>query len=504
MQVKSIYLSDFRSFKKLNIDLESINILIGENNTGKSSIIKALYLMQEGCDSPLFDIRVGARAFYINFVLTNTSDHPKWKYSTDDKIIRLTIEKISGTTHGYTLKDNDEPLQKNIFSREEPNHFIIPFLSRRKSYGYQDTVNDKNTKSIEPHMGYLAAKLNRISNAAYPFHRQYADACMSILGFLVTAYSSGNGHTVGIFLDNGEALPITQMGEGVANIAALLAELAVAKGKLFLIEEPENDLHPAALKALLDLIIASSEHNQFVISTHSNIVLTHLGSTKNSMIYHIHAKPNILPTESEATLIENTPHARLEVLRSLGYSFSDFDLWDGWLILEESSAERIIRDYLIPWFTPKLTRIRTLAVNGISKIEPTFRDFQRLALFTHLEEAYRDAAWVRADGDDIGKKTIAELKVKFPSWLSDRFATYTHDNFEKYYPENFSDEVTQVLGIVDKQKKREAKRLLLNKVLEWLDEDEERGKVALCESANEIITDLKRIESQLIALRTKT
>jgi len=63
------------------------------------------------------------------------------------------------------------------------------------------------------------------------------------------------------------------MGEGLANIVALLSELAVNSGKLFLIEMPENDLHPQALKALLDLILESSKRNQFIISTHSNIVV---------------------------------------------------------------------------------------------------------------------------------------------------------------------------------------------------------------------------------------
>ena len=41
------------------------------------------------------------------------------------------------------------------------------------------------------------------------------------------------------------------MGEGVANIVGLLVDLCLAENKLFLIEEPENDIHPKALKGLL-------------------------------------------------------------------------------------------------------------------------------------------------------------------------------------------------------------------------------------------------------------
>jgi predicted ATPase len=52
------------------------------------------------------------------------------------------------------------------------------------------------------------------------------------------------------------------------------------------IEEPETDLHPRALHGLLDLIVQSAaEHNnQFVISTHSNIVVRHLGGLDDRII----------------------------------------------------------------------------------------------------------------------------------------------------------------------------------------------------------------------------
>ena len=105
-----------------------------------------------------------------------------------------------------------------------------------------------------------------------------------------------------------------------------------------------------------------------------------------------------LPVKAAIRLVAPTAQARLEVLRDLGYSFSDFDLWDGWLFLEEASAERIIRDYLIPWFVPKLQRVRTLSAGGATKVEPAFEDFHRLVRFTHLEKAYENLAWVRVDG----------------------------------------------------------------------------------------------------------
>ena len=184
-------------------------------------------------------------------------------------------------------------------------------------------------------------------------------------------------------------------------------------------------------------------------------------------------------------------------MRDLGYSFSDFDLWDGWLFLEEASAERIIRDYLIPWFIPKLIRVRTLSAAGTSKVEPVFEDFHRLARFTHLEKAYTNAAWVRVDGDEAGSTVVQKLKARYPTWDADRFACFSNARFEHYYPAEFMQRVAEVFSIGDRKELREAKRLLLEDVRFWLDEDEKRGRAALALSAQEIISDLKKIASQL-------
>ena len=117
--------------------------------------------------------------------------------------------------------------------------------------------------------------------------------------------------------------------------------------------------------------------------------------------------------------------------------------------------------------------------------------------FTHLESIYKNSAWVRTDGDSIGKTTIDKLKAKYIDWKSDRFKTFSKSQFEEYYPEIFQDEVHRVLGISDKKAKRTAKKELLTEVMKWLDEDEKRGREALETSADEIINELREIEKEL-------
>jgi ABC-type transport system involved in cytochrome c biogenesis ATPase subunit len=514
MKITSLKIQNFRSFESMGpIELEQINVIVGPNNTGKSSILRALHLLQAGGENIYADVRVPASMAEVIIGLEDIYEK-SWAGATQQgkyhfgkvKINLASNDRLQGSISHYFINPEVEKRARNIGSDQinpivnrEPYHFIVPYLSKRKVAGYDENVSHENALVVKNNFSSLAAKLSRLATPGFPGHEIYRNTCTEILGFMVAAIPSTNGQRPGVYVLDRQTLPIDQMGEGVANIVALLADLALSSEKLFLIEEPENDLHPQALKALLDLIVESTQRgNQFVISTHSNIVVRYLASQPKSKLYNVTTELDSMPPKAIIREVEPTVEARLTTLRDLGYSFSDFDLWDGWLILEEASAERIIRDYLIPWFAPKLTRIRTISVGGVSQVEPTFVDFNRLVRFTHLEQAYRNVAWVRVDGDKDGKETIEKLQKNYKNdWDSDRFMWYAKEQFEHYYPSEFSDEVNDVLSISNKKDRQEAKKKLGDKVRAWIDADEERGRIALQESAEEVISDLQLIEKQL-------
>lgn len=450
--------------------------------------------MQTGVGLLNPDLRHGASTARISIGLEgiNTARHWGLQYGAG----ALQIE-IQNSNIRFKLSTSSTNLTVPPFPALEPNHYIVPYLSKRKAVAFDENVRESNALSVGPQFNFLAAKLSRLGNPSFPAHEQYAKTCKEILGFVVTAVPSANGQRPGTYISSTDTIGIEQMGEGVPNIVGLLADLALYNDKLFLVEEPENDLHPAALKALLELMLESSKRNQFVVSTHSNIVLRYLGATPKSHVYRVDVERGVMPPEARIASVPSTPEARLKVLRELGYTFSDFELFDGWLILEESSAERIIRDYLIPWFTPKLTRIRTLAAGGNSEVEPIFDDFNRLVRFTHLEATYRNSVWVLIDGDDEGHRIIARLRERYSTWNVDRFRCLNEKQFERYFPRRFTDRVENIFKITNKQERREAKRILLDEVRMWLDANEVPGRAELAESAAPVIEVLQQIQAQL-------
>ena len=498
MHITYLKLQDFRSFESTNpIIFDKINILVGANNSGKSTILKAIHLLQTGGTDIYADIRKGASYSIIELGIDGIFNALSWPTGLiGHGIAQLHFQANVGLNFNINMENGTNSSIGQV-SNNEPNNLLVPFLSKRKTISYHEDVRSQYSYSVEANMSFLAARLSRISNPQFPKYDFYKKACEEILGFVVTSIPSDGGHRPGAYMSNQERLYIDQMGEGVANIVFLLSNLAVSENKIFLIEELENDLHPKALKALLDLIIESAKTNQFFISTHSNIVVRHLAAEAESKLFNISIEESCNPPKAVIAEVERSPEARLSVLRDLGYSFSDFELWDGWLILEESSAERIIRDYLIPWFAPKLSRVRTLAVGGTSKVEPTFEDFHRLVRFTHLEEAYKNKAWVLVDGDESGRNIVAQLIDKYKTWDSDKFQCFEKTQFEYYYPEFFTNEVKAALETLDKKEKKDAKKQLLENVITWLDEDKQRGKTALKESAGEVISLLRAIEKSI-------
>jgi hypothetical protein len=199
------------------------------------------------------------------------------------------------------------------------------------------------------------------------------------------------------------------------------------------------------------------------------------------------------------TEVTNVPAERWALLRKLGYEVGDYEMYDGWLVLEESSAELLIREFIIPWFTPALVgRVKTIAAQGAADVEPRLIDLQRLITFVHLEPIYRKSAWVLVDGDKAGTAAIESLRSTFSDWPADRFLATPSQNIEAFYPKPFSDQVSAVLAMPRSEERREAKKRLILAVVDWLRKDPQRGREALGESAAPLIQALMGIESVII------
>lgn len=513
MWIKQLQLKNVRGFEDPDPFEFSrgINLFVGSNNTGKSSILGAAFTLQDPGAIRANFVHTGAKHGEILYRFGGIDEgyvfDPKMDLFSRCAAQHLGLRVrcgVGGTPQEPELVESSGNVVTNTkwLKQSEPSNLFYPFLSRRKVQPYAQDVRLQSSTSVMGDLRHLVAKIDRIANPYHPANDAFETACQAVLGFSVTSFPSPNGKQAGLIVSSNDVIPLESMGEGVASVAGLLVSLCDSKDKIFIIEELENDIHPKALKELLRLVANQATQNQFLISTHSNIVTKYLGAVEDSRLFSIDVKFENRVPKSTFRAIGPLPEQRREILEDLGYELIDFDVWKGWLILEESSAERIVREYLIPWFAPSLTgALRTVAVGGISKVVPTFDDFNRLFLFVHLEEMYRNRAWVAVDGDDIGKQIIDSLRETYcrGEWLEDRFRVLSQSSFEHYYPPRFNEDVSRVLELVDREDKRQAKKQLLTEVLDWIEHDTDTAKEEFQSSASEWITLLVEIEEILKA-----
>ncbi|WP_194945144.1 ATP/GTP-binding protein [Limnohabitans sp. DM1] len=256
----TIELENFKGFKKTKIEpLRKVNLLIGGQNVGKTSVLEAVYAVTKP------DATAGmARAFrpaeendevrYVQTVFS--SEFQKISVISDGVRFLLAPENGAGTQgfpntrYGYannltlfTSNPNVSPtLNPMVFPIHLPsqnalnNTFGRLVMMRKK----KDLL--KTLKEVEPRL----EDLNDLSPDGY--HRIYAEL---------------EGVNV--------ALPLPQLGHGFSRLLSLFSELYVNDSKLALIDEIENGIHYSALPTLFKGIkaVAQEQDVQSIITTHS-------------------------------------------------------------------------------------------------------------------------------------------------------------------------------------------------------------------------------------------
>jgi hypothetical protein len=515
MFVSRLRLTNIRCFQNAVLDLSpTINLIFGPNNAGKSTILSSLLLLQQQ-RLDQHSIRLGESSFRADLILADTAQDSRFlSWRKDPQHVNEPVELswvMNPNGNGSFQFDVGGPqpgkreltIQGPIFQSQRPFNFIAPYLAQRRSVPRNHSVGGSHANAVTGRFEFLTAAIDQLLTSNRR-RDPFLAACEAIVGFrpseLADAQTSGQKRIVQeIDLDRGWTIPVEEMGDGVVSALALIVDLIEKRQLLYLLEEPEHDLHPMALRALLDLVFsAANSGSQFVITTHSHVVVRHLGSLQTTRLFGV-IQQRGEPIPSSTVDICESREDRRQLLRSLGYAVTDDELYDGWLLVEEASAETLIRDFIIRWFVPQLVgRIRTVSAAGVDEVTPRFATFNRMMLFLHLEETYRFNAWVVVDGDDAGRKVAADLRAEYPTWNADHFRSLAQTNIEYYYPKEFAPEVVACLSERDSKRRRELKRALLLRVVDWLNEDEPLGRSALETSARELIDIVNTIAASII------
>lgn len=305
--IEAIEVRNFKRIPKASIDLTPVTILVGGNNSGKSSFLQAIHTAvscaQEsqlqgravvseanlryspaqdfsllGHELPYENRRAGSRGV-VKFSGRSTTDR--------EQRAEYAIEMYKGANHknvgierkgvtvgfGQVISD-----PANLFSVYVPG--LSGVLLHEESHGYaslfmraargdanlvfrniiERLVLDNKRQKLEGYLSQVFGYPVSLRVNSKPERDMYVDVRMA------------KGHTP----TEADFLPVELWGMGVLQVTQLLAYALLFEPDILLVDEPDSHVHPSSQKMLMVALarIASEMDCRIVLSTHSRHVVS--------------------------------------------------------------------------------------------------------------------------------------------------------------------------------------------------------------------------------------
>ena len=312
--IKNVEIQNFRTFRHLKINnLGQINVFIGKNNLGKSSLLEAIYLASDAAD------RINTSSPY--YILKRRGFAQRFKIEKEDDLEQLLINFkkhifYDGTNDAEIVIENSRPrkIRLSINLLYDTRSIIrildnvlndLTIASRMKFINYVPYASFASILTVNKIPTFLLLKIRR--NTVISIYLAYKVKTDTLKFFLDTCYLCGNTERLTRFIKSLEdilqvgtynglkeiissffdkkiksfepsfsdyfvkfddkSIPFSMLGDGIRYFITHYLVLSVEKPSYVFLEEPENFMHPEMLDLLTKLIV-NTKHQVFIV-THS-------------------------------------------------------------------------------------------------------------------------------------------------------------------------------------------------------------------------------------------
>lgn len=411
MRIKSFEFSFIKSFKSLKFDLDATSVLIGQNDHGKSSILKTIDIVLNGLDAevlkagalhpdlaelllPIFPVNSKARRITINYDSHGKTKQLHITVRTDLTFTVLEkIERGAVTTPAAldvleklrkhnkfvlipALRDASSPLFQELFSKLLREHGLSKMIPQRaggtpKEYRALKDIRDQISTTIKPYIN--EALLPKIEEH-FGFETQHKLA----LKFDVDVQGIGEWILDNLRLgfqvtdDSATTIALSEAGSGVQSGVMLALQRLEQRAKespdvqfILAVEEPEAFLHPQRQKELYENVRAAKSSNlKVIVTTHSPYIVSETSFSQLGLVRKDGEHSSLYVPQIKSRRDEEVFDAYSSELNSLLF------FADKVVLVEGESDQRVIKCLLEKKLGTKAHKISIVSAAGNRNFSP--------------------------------------------------------------------------------------------------------------------------------------
>lgn len=375
-------------------------------------------------------------------------------------------------------------------------------------------INDEEYKKsleliVKAQQAKLADLASRVKQPLKNFLPQIKDINLNLsTNFLGYTSSFIGRHSICFDVDDGTLTSLRNKGDGVKSLTAiaLLSQVSTTKNRLVIIDEPENHLHPEAIRYINTVLTNLSKDNQVLISTHSPIFVN-----RNTI------SSNIIVEKGKAY-----PAKRVDNIRNvLGVLCSDNLIYSDYVVVVEGPTDKSLLIKMLKSdkdLSKALTNniVTIHSIGGTHNLQSEIYSLQRYCcnylVLVDYDKAGKDAIFQTKEKLSITDNSVryfmksnkkdTELEdlynaEKYKDYLLSKGIDISNNKF-KNQTKKWSDRISDVAvcaGIdFSKELENELKQGIENIISDFLPEYfSEHGYHLLCEIIEKIKLDLKNM-----------
>ncbi len=520
MRISRIHIKNYRSLRNIDIYPKGLCALVGENNAGKSNILRALNLVlgeaypsarsldktdffnNDICNSILIEVyfednEENVEKIFLKVGIDEETEalkvelKMKYRGSPDEYYVKKDIKEKYGIIHIKAIRDLERHLGQSSWT-------LLGKISRLLNEEFSN-VSDESTR-IEIDRLYQSIKEKLSIKKFKLLEKELKEALSSQL--LRTEHDIKLDFQPFDPLDYyktlqlipkelGEIKEISQLGDGTKNMILLALFRAYAKTfpgtSIIAIEEPEIYLHPQSCKSLYTLfreledkgtqIILTTHHPEFVdLEYFDEICVVRKSKDKDGLystsVTQVDINSFVEKRRRETGIHAITSESIRQFLRNISNSEANKSFFSRFIVIVEGNTEK----FALPIYAKKLgfdfdkRSVEVVGVNGKNQIDT----------FISLYEEFDFSYYVIWDGDkdkqkdvEANRRITRRLKGEEIDWpeteIAEKFAVFENnweDEFSKNLPgyDTLVEEAMKIYGLKKDRNKEIVAKYIANKL----------------------------------------